>query len=174
MSNQAGILILGQILIPSIKHGTKPLNKITYQCSKCQCCSALYVDQTARHLHTRVSDHLGVSSLTGKKRATSAPSSILAHLSVTGHTASLDEFKVLSTYTSPSELQVREGLLIFIIKPSELQSQLHSSVFVLDLLLFNSAFYTACNLTLSFIYIYLLFCNISHCDDVARCDETLV
>ena len=33
----------------------------------CQCCSALYVGQTAHHLHTRVSDHLGVSALTDKK-----------------------------------------------------------------------------------------------------------
>ena len=47
---------------------------------KCQCCNALYVGQTARHLHTRVSNHLGVSALTGKKRAPAAPSSILVHL----------------------------------------------------------------------------------------------
>ena len=91
-----GILLLGQILMPSIKHGTNPLNKIKYQCSKCQCCSTLYVGQTARHSHTRVPDHLGVSAFTGKKRVTSPPSSILAHLSVIVHTASLDEFKVIS------------------------------------------------------------------------------
>ena len=34
----------------------------------CQCFSSLYVGQTARHLHTRASDDLGVSALTGKKQ----------------------------------------------------------------------------------------------------------
>jgi hypothetical protein len=34
----------------------------------CQCCSALYVGQTHRHIHTRVSEHVGVSPLTQWKR----------------------------------------------------------------------------------------------------------
>ena len=34
---------------------------------KCQCCGALYVGQTLRHIHTRISEHMGVSPLTGKK-----------------------------------------------------------------------------------------------------------
>ena len=38
----------------------------------CQCCSALYVGQTARHLHTRASEHLGISALTGKKHFNSS------------------------------------------------------------------------------------------------------
>ena len=33
---------------------------------KCRCCSASYVGQTTRHLHTRVSEHLGISPITGK------------------------------------------------------------------------------------------------------------
>jgi hypothetical protein len=36
---------------------------------KCQCCSALYVGQTRRHINTRISEHMGVSPLTGKKRS---------------------------------------------------------------------------------------------------------
>ena len=57
-------------------------------------------------------DHLGVSALTSKKRATATPSSILAHLSETGHTAFLHDFKIFSSCSSPSELLVRESLLI--------------------------------------------------------------
>ena len=72
--------------------------------------------QTARHLHTRVSDHLGVSALTSQKRVTAIPSSILAHLSETGHTAYLDDFKILSSCSSPSELLVGESLLISKVK----------------------------------------------------------
>ena len=45
---------------------------------KCQCCNALYVGQAACHLHARVSDHLGVSPLTGKERANPSPSNILS------------------------------------------------------------------------------------------------
>jgi hypothetical protein len=30
---------------------------------KCRCCSASYVGQTVRHLHTRVSEHLCISAL---------------------------------------------------------------------------------------------------------------
>ena len=33
---------------------------------KCRCCSASYVGQTMRHLHTRISEHLGISPITGK------------------------------------------------------------------------------------------------------------
>ena len=84
----------------------------------CQCCSVLYVAQTARHLHTRASDHLGVSALTEKKILNPSPSSILTHLIETGHTASPSNFKILSSCSSTSELLVRESLIISILKPS--------------------------------------------------------
>ena len=36
----------------------------------CRCCAALYMNQTARHLYTRVSDHLAISTLSDKKTCT--------------------------------------------------------------------------------------------------------
>ena len=84
----------------------------------CQCCSTLYVGQTARHLHTRASDHLGVSALTGKKLLNPSPSSILTHLTETGHTALLNDFKIRFSCSSASELFVRESLIISKLKPS--------------------------------------------------------
>ena len=33
---------------------------------KCQCCGALYVGQTRRHIQRRISEHMGVSSKIGK------------------------------------------------------------------------------------------------------------
>ena len=67
----------------------------------CRCCSATY-------LHTRVSEHLGVSPLTGHKSSNRAMSSILSHLDSTGHTASLNDFKTICSCSSPDELLIRE------------------------------------------------------------------
>jgi hypothetical protein len=39
---------------------------VVYQFT-CQCCSALYVGQTRRHIQTRISEHMRVSPLTGKR-----------------------------------------------------------------------------------------------------------
>ena len=84
----------------------------------CRCCNASYVGQTARHLHTRVWDHLGSSALTGKTLAHTSPSSILSHLSETGHTASIDDFRILTTTSNSTlELLVKESLLIRKLNP---------------------------------------------------------
>ena len=48
---------------------------------KCQCCSASYVGQTTRHLHTRISEHLGISPIiTGKPSSSPVMSSVFPHL----------------------------------------------------------------------------------------------
>ena len=46
---------------------------------KCRCCGALYFGQTCCHLHTRISEHLGISPLSGKKLTCSSLSAIQAH-----------------------------------------------------------------------------------------------
>ena len=85
----------------------------------CQC-GALYVGQTRRHFHTRISEHLGVSPLTGKKCKTAPKSSIHEHCNDTGHFASHDNFSILSSSRSSSKLEllIRESLLISQLKPS--------------------------------------------------------
>ena len=88
----------------------------------CQCCGALYLGQTARHLHTRISEHTRVSPLTGKKRATTLfpTSSIQAHTCQTNYTISPNDFSIISSCRSSSnfELLIRESLLISKYKPS--------------------------------------------------------
>ena len=59
---------------------------------KCRCCFASYVGQTTRHLHTRVSEHLGISPITGKPSSNPPMSSIFSHPKTTGDAASFDEF----------------------------------------------------------------------------------
>jgi hypothetical protein len=85
---------------------------------KCRCCSAPYVGQTARHLHIRVSEHLGISALTGNKSSSPKLTSIIKHLDNTGHTASLDDFKIVSPCSSSDELMIHESLLISKLKPT--------------------------------------------------------
>ena len=96
----------------------KALRSCVVYSFKCRCCSASYLGQTVRHLHTRVSEHLGFSALTGRKSCSPVMSSIFSHLNSTGHTASLDDFQILSSCSSPDELLVRESLLISKYKPS--------------------------------------------------------
>ena len=80
----------------------------------CQCCGALYFGQTLHHLHTRISEHMGVSPLTGKKLATTSLSSIQAHIHHTHHTIPPNDFSIISSCHSSSnfEFLIRESLLI--------------------------------------------------------------
>ena len=59
----------------------------------CRCCSASYVGQVTRHLHSRISEHLGVSHITVKKSTSPTTSSIHSHISAFGHLTSLTSLK---------------------------------------------------------------------------------
>ena len=85
---------------------------------KCQCCSASYVGQTTCHLHTRISEHLGITPITGKPSSSPVMSSIFSHLNTTGHSANFDDFKILSSCSDSCELMNHESLLISKLKPS--------------------------------------------------------
>jgi hypothetical protein len=89
---------------------------VVYQFT-CQCCSALYVGQTRRHIHTRISEHMGVSPLTGKERSISTMSSILANKHMHKHPVSASDFKILSSGTSEWDLLIRKSLLISQLNP---------------------------------------------------------
>ena len=79
---------------------------------KCRCCSASYVGQTTRHLHTRISEHLGISPITGKHSTNPAISSILSHTNASGHPANFDDFQILS-YTRVFSLINTDLTLMF-------------------------------------------------------------
>ena len=85
---------------------------------KSRCCSASYVGQTTRHLHTRISEHLGISPITGKPASSPVMSSIFSHLNSTGHSANFDDFEILSSCSDTCELMIYESLLISKLKPS--------------------------------------------------------
>ena len=53
-----------------------------------------YVGQTTRHLHTRISEHLGITPITEKPSSSPVMSRIFSHLNTTGHSANFDTLKV--------------------------------------------------------------------------------
>ena len=94
----------------------------------CRCCSASYVGQTTRHLHTRVSEHLGIYPITGKHSTNPAISSILSHTNASGHPANFDDFQILSSSSDSYESMIHESLLINKYRPNlKCSRQLYSS-----------------------------------------------
>ena len=85
---------------------------------KCRCCSASYVGQTTRHLHTRISEHLGITPITGKPTSSPVMSSIFSHLNTTGYSANFHDFKIHSSCYHSCELMIHKSLLISKLKPS--------------------------------------------------------
>ena len=84
---------------------------------KCQCCGALYVGQTRRHIHTRISEHMGVSSKTGNKLSVWQMSAVLTDHHLSGHNISDSDFTILTSGNSKFDLEMRESLLISKLKP---------------------------------------------------------
>ena len=78
---------------------------------KCQCCGALYVGQTRRHIHTRISRE-SRAKLHGNKLSVSQMSAVLTHHHLSKHTISDSDFTILTSGNSNFDLEMRESLLI--------------------------------------------------------------
>ena len=78
----------------------------------------MYVGKTCPLIHTRVSDHNGISVTRGKKLSNPSLSSILSHHRETGHPISFNDFSILSSCSSSFGLPLQENILIKEIKPS--------------------------------------------------------
>ena len=60
-----------------------------------------------RHIHTHISEHVGILPLSGERRSVSTMSSILAHTHFTKYQI-FASFKILSTGTSETDLLTRD------------------------------------------------------------------
>ena len=79
----------------------------------CTLCNNSYIGQTTRHLRHRISEHRGVSHLTGNAMKSFSHSSVREHLSRCPRSTCLPEhFTVLSTGSTDLELLIKERLLI--------------------------------------------------------------
>ncbi len=95
----------------------------TFQCGNC---NVTYIGKTKRHLHTRVSEHLGISPLTGRKTAQATPSAIFDHCIACKHTPLANEFSITTTDSKDWFLLLKESLLIGLYKP-ELNAAVRST-----------------------------------------------
>jgi hypothetical protein len=79
----------------------------------CPSCNARYIGETTRHLRERISEHRGVSHLTGKVMKTKIHSSIRDHLlSCPNSVCTPKQFKIIAVGRTECELLVKERLLI--------------------------------------------------------------
>ena len=68
-------------------------------------------------IHTRISEHMGVSSKNGNKLSVSQMSAVLTHHHLSKHTISDSDFTILTAGNSKFNLEMRESLLISKLKP---------------------------------------------------------
>ena len=72
----------------------------------------MYVGESVRHSHKRISELMGISAFTGKPLSKPPFSNIRDHHQASGHPISSDDFSVLSTCSLFFELLLRESLLV--------------------------------------------------------------
>ena len=96
---------------------------------KCQCCNALYVRETVRHFHKRISEHMGISAFTGKLLLKPPFSNIRDHHQASGHPISPDDFSACFSCFEPL---LRESLLT-----SKLKLSLNANLTSMPLTMYN-------------------------------------
>ena len=80
-------------------------------------CNESYYGECIRHLNVRIGEHTGISPLT-RKQVKPKSSSVADHLLLCNHSASYDDFSILTHDSSKFLLELKESLLILRDKPS--------------------------------------------------------
>ena len=83
-------------------------------CYKFQCssCNATYYGKTKRHFKVRVSEHMGVSTCTGKNIKSTKNYAVRDHMLVCNNIVSFEDFSVLANGTNDFTIKLQESLLI--------------------------------------------------------------
>ena len=84
---------------------------------QCGLCNESYYGECMRHLNVRIGEHIGISSLT-RKQVKPKNSSAANHLLLCNHSASYDDFSILTCENKRFLLELKESLLIMTDKPS--------------------------------------------------------
>ena len=86
-----------------------------YQCVDC---NATYVGKCSRHFKARIYEHLGRSYRTGNYLTKPAYSAIRDHCENSSHRLNKENFSIISSARSDSDLCIMEALLQYRIKPT--------------------------------------------------------
>jgi hypothetical protein len=85
-----------------------------YQCGQC---NATYCGETTRHLHTRISEHRGISARTNRTVASPPNSNIRDHSLLLDHPIHVENFKIIAS-SNRFDLRTLESIAIHKLKPS--------------------------------------------------------
>ena len=85
---------------------------------KCRSCDATYVGRSTRSAWTRWSEHLGRSFRTGNYLTRPSYSAIREHREGSSHPLSMEDFSVLTSCPSVSDLDILEAMYTYKLKPS--------------------------------------------------------
>ena len=78
---------------------------------QCGLCNESYYGECMRHLNVRIGEHIGISPLT-RKQVKPKNSSVADHLLLCNHSASYDDFSILTRENKTFLLELKEILLI--------------------------------------------------------------
>ena len=95
---------------------TKSSSHIVYKFI-CSCCNGTYQSQTERHFFVRASEHLGITSLTGKFIKSPKKPAGFDHMFLDSHKVSFDNFLISLKESNSFILQLKESLLVSRGKP---------------------------------------------------------
>ena len=84
----------------------------------CSSCNATYIGKTKRHTHHRLSEHAGVSPLTGKLLKGQQSTTVRDHMLECHTRVSTDDFKIIGRDNNDWHLKIKESLFIKRDKPS--------------------------------------------------------
>ena len=102
---------------------------------------------------TRISEHLGISPLNGKKLTCSSLSAIQAHIRITCQPTSFEDFSIMSYCNSSSELLIKESLHI-----SKFAPELNETISLLFLIYISFLINVSCPNTFLLFSLTLCFC----------------
>ena len=84
---------------------------------QCGLCNESYYGECVRHLDVRIGEHIGISPIT-KKQVKPKSSFVADHLLFCNHSASYDNFSILTHENKKFLLELKESLLIMRDEPS--------------------------------------------------------
>ena len=93
-----------------ISNEIRSLVSYKFQCSSC---NTTYIGKTKRHFKVRVSEHMGVSPLTGKVlKSNNTSTAVRDHMLVCDTKVSYDDFSIIANSSNDFRLKIQESLLI--------------------------------------------------------------